>query len=93
VTAALASAARPIRVGFAAETQDLVEHAAEKLARKSLDLIVANDVNAGVFGAETNQVTLLWADGRREDLPRMAKTDVAERVLDAVATLLNSMSS
>jgi phosphopantothenoylcysteine decarboxylase/phosphopantothenate--cysteine ligase len=90
-TAALPTEARPTRVGFAAETQDLVEHAAEKLARKSLDLIVANDVRAGVFGADTNQVTLLWSDGRREDLPRMAKTDVAERVLDAVVALLTSM--
>jgi phosphopantothenoylcysteine decarboxylase/phosphopantothenate--cysteine ligase len=86
-TAALGGDARPIRVGFAAETQDLVEHAVDKLARKSLDLIVANDVSAGVFGAETNQVTLLWSDGRREDLPKMAKTDVAERVLDAVVAL------
>ena len=91
VTASLVTDARPrpIRVGFAAETQDLVEHAAEKLARKSLDLIVANDVSAPVFGAETNQVTLLWADGRRADLPRMAKTSVAERVLNALAALLN----
>ncbi len=89
-TAALPTEARLIRVGFAAETQDLVEHAAEKLARKSLDLIVANDVSAGVFGADTNQVTMLWSDGRHEDLPRMAKTDVAERVLDAVVALLTS---
>jgi phosphopantothenoylcysteine decarboxylase/phosphopantothenate--cysteine ligase len=93
VTASLATEARPIRVGFAAETQDLVEHAAEKLARKSLDLIVANDVSRGVFGAETNQVTLLWSDGRREDPPRMAKTDVAERVLDAVVALLAPASA
>ena len=91
VTASLVTDARPrpIRVGFAAETQDLVEHAAEKLARKSLDLIVANDVSADVFGAETNQVTLLWSDGRRADLPRLAKTAVAERVLNALAALLN----
>ena len=87
-TASLPTDARPIRVGFAAETQDLVEHAAEKVARKSLDLIVANDVSNNVFGADTNQVTLLWSDGRREDLARMAKTDVAERVLDAVVALL-----
>src|ERR1700716_306316 len=92
-TAWLGADPRPVRVGFAAETQDLVEHAAEKLARKSLDLIVANDVSAGVFGADTNQVTLLWSDGRRQDLPRMAKTEVAERVLDAVATLLASASA
>lgn len=79
---------RPVRVGFAAETQDLVEHATEKLARKSLDLIVANDVSHDVFGSDTNQVTLLWSDGRRSDLPRMAKTAVAEAVLDAVSALL-----
>jgi phosphopantothenoylcysteine decarboxylase/phosphopantothenate--cysteine ligase len=88
-TASLAADPRPVRVGFAAETQDLVEHASEKLARKSLDLIVANDVSADVFGADTNQVTLLWSDGRRQDLPRMPKTEVAERVLDAVAALLH----
>src|SRR5216684_6615091 len=60
-TASLAADPRPVRVGFAAETQDLVEHAAEKLARKSLDLIVANDVSDNVFGADSNQVTLLWS--------------------------------
>ena len=73
--------------------RDLVAHAAEKLARKSLDLIVANDVSADVFGADTNQVTFLWSDGRREDLPRMPKTHVAEQVLDAVAALLAQRSS
>jgi phosphopantothenoylcysteine decarboxylase/phosphopantothenate--cysteine ligase len=87
-TAALNPARRPIRVGFAAETQDLIDHATEKLARKSLDLIVANDVSGDVFGADSNQVTLLWSDGRRTDLPRMPKTAVAEQVLDAVAALL-----
>jgi phosphopantothenoylcysteine decarboxylase/phosphopantothenate--cysteine ligase len=87
-TAALAAEPRPIRVGFAAETDDLLAHATDKLARKSLDLIVANDVSGDVFGSDSNQVTLLFADGRRTDLPRMAKTDVAERVLDAVAGLL-----
>jgi phosphopantothenoylcysteine decarboxylase/phosphopantothenate--cysteine ligase len=86
-TALLPHEGRPVRVGFAAETHDLLEHAAEKLARKSLDLIVANDVSADVFGSDDNQVTLLWSDGRREDLPRLPKTDVAERVLDAVAAL------
>ncbi len=87
-TAALAVEPRPVRVGFAAETDDLHANAADKLARKSLDLIVANDVSGDVFGSDSNEVTLLWADGRREQLPRMAKTDVAERVLDAVTALL-----
>lgn len=89
-TAALTPAVRPVRVGFAAETQDLVGHAAEKLARKSLDLIVANDVSDDVFGADSNQVTLLWSDGRRSDLPRMPKSEVAEHVLDAVVTIMAS---
>ena len=65
-----------------------IEHATDKLARKSLDLIVANDVSADVFGSDSNQVTLLWSNGRREDSPRESKTDVAERVLDAVVGLL-----
>jgi phosphopantothenoylcysteine decarboxylase/phosphopantothenate--cysteine ligase len=80
--------ARPVRVGFAAETRDLIEHATEKLARKSLDLIVANDVSGDVFGSDSNEVTLLWSDGRLEQLARMAKTEVAEKVLDAVNGLL-----
>jgi phosphopantothenoylcysteine decarboxylase/phosphopantothenate--cysteine ligase len=87
-TAELAVDPRPTRVGFAAETQDLIDHAMDKLARKSLDLIVANDVSGDVFGSDTNEVTLLWADGRRAALPRMPKTDVAEQVLDAVSALL-----
>ncbi|HEY2596152.1 MAG TPA: bifunctional phosphopantothenoylcysteine decarboxylase/phosphopantothenate--cysteine ligase CoaBC [Chloroflexota bacterium] len=80
--------AGPVRVGFAAETQDLIEHATAKLARKSLDLIVANDVSGDVFGSDSNEVTLLWSDGRREQLARMPKTEVAESVLDAVSVLL-----
>jgi len=87
-TATLPADPRPVRVGFAAETDDLLANATSKLARKSLDLIVANDVSGDVFGSDSNEVTLLWADGRRADLPRMPKAAVAERVLDAVAGLL-----
>jgi phosphopantothenoylcysteine decarboxylase/phosphopantothenate--cysteine ligase len=87
-TALLAADRRVVRVGFAAETQDMVQHASAKLERKSLDLIVANDVSADVFGADSNQVTLLWSDGRQVNLPRMPKSDVAEQLLDAVAALL-----
>ncbi len=87
-TAGLQCQTRPVRVGFAAETQDLVDHATQKLTRKSLDLIVANDVSADVFGSDSNQVTLLWANGRRADHPRLPKTDVAELVLDAVSELI-----
>ncbi len=76
-------------VGFAAETGDLVERARAKLRRKSLDLIVANDVTepgAG-FGTETNRATLLDRTGRCEALPLMSKLEVAHRILDAVLEL------
>ena len=87
-TAELPTSRRPVRVGFAAETRDLLTQAQAKLVRKRLDLIVANDISAGVFGHDTNQVTLLWADGRQQAFPRLPKPDVAERILDAVAALL-----
>ena len=88
-TASLTTRVPPVRVGFAAETQDLLAHAQEKLARKRLDLIVANDVSGDVFGSDSNEVTLLWAAGQQQQLPRLAKSQVAERVLDAVVSLLN----
>jgi phosphopantothenoylcysteine decarboxylase/phosphopantothenate--cysteine ligase len=77
-------------VGFAAESRDLLENAAVKLKSKSLDLIAANDistVDAG-FASETNRVTLLFADGRREALPLMSKNEVAEIIIGRVADLL-----
>lgn len=79
-----------IVVGFAAETHDLVEHAASKLAAKHLDFIVANDVtgSGSGFGSDFNEVKILHADGRREDLPLMPKRDLADEILDRVATLL-----
>jgi phosphopantothenoylcysteine decarboxylase/phosphopantothenate--cysteine ligase len=89
-TARLPVAHQPVRIGFAAETDDLEANAAAKLARKHLDLIVANDVSreGSGFGTDTNQVTLLWPDARRRELPLLAKTEVAEQVLDAVRDLL-----
>ncbi len=77
-------------VGFAAETEALLENAAEKLARKRLDLIAANDVSrpdAG-FGVDTNQVTLLFKDGAAETLPLMSKTAVANHIWDRTLALL-----
>jgi phosphopantothenoylcysteine decarboxylase/phosphopantothenate--cysteine ligase len=81
---------KQIVVGFAAETGDLMKNAAEKLKRKHLDLIVANDVTAegAGFEVETNVVTLLWPDGRCEPLPRLPKRILADRLLDAVRPLL-----
>jgi phosphopantothenoylcysteine decarboxylase/phosphopantothenate--cysteine ligase len=77
-------------VGFAAESRDLLENAASKLQSKGLDLIAANDISAqdAGFAVETNRVTLLFADGRREALPLMSKSEVAETILARVAALL-----
>jgi len=81
-----------ITVGFAAETQDLLSNAREKLQRKRLDLIAANDVTAADagFAVDTNRVTLLAADGSAEPLPLMSKDDVAHAIWDRVAELLGS---
>ncbi len=74
-------------VGFAAETEDLLDHARRKLESKNLDWIVANDVTvkgAG-FDVDTNVVTLLARDGREITLPLLTKREVAERILDVLA--------
>lgn len=75
-------------VGFAAETNDVLAHAKDKLARKNLDMIVANDVTrpgAG-FDVDTNIVTLITKDGQ-EALPMMSKAEVAQRILDRALAL------
>jgi phosphopantothenoylcysteine decarboxylase/phosphopantothenate--cysteine ligase len=86
------AARRPVLVGFAAETGDPVPEARRKLADKGCDLVVANDVTApdAGFGVETNQVTLVRAGCDPEALPLMTKLEVAHRVLDAVAALLDA---
>lgn len=75
-----------VLVGFAAETENLEEHAAEKLQRKNCDLMVANDVGPGsdVFGGDWNQVTLLSRNGEKVALPRLPKREVARAILDYV---------
>jgi phosphopantothenoylcysteine decarboxylase/phosphopantothenate--cysteine ligase len=77
-------------VGFAAETEDLVENARVKLHNKDLDLIVANDVTAADagFGAETNRVVFVEREGEATELPLMSKTAVADAVLARVEGLL-----
>jgi phosphopantothenoylcysteine decarboxylase/phosphopantothenate--cysteine ligase len=81
---------RPVLVGFAAETGSL-DRAEEKLRRKAVDLLVANDVSepGSGFGTDTNRVTILAADGTRDELPLLSKRDVADRVLDRVARALD----
>ncbi len=79
-----------IRIGFAAESEDLIANAESKLMGKGLHLIVANDITSkdGGFGSDSNKVTLLDREGDVEELPAMSKYDVANRILDRVAALL-----
>ena len=77
-------------VGFAAESHFLLENAAEKLKSKKLDFIVANDISAddAGFAVETNRATLLFANGLRETMPLMTKTEVAEKIIEHISKLL-----
>jgi phosphopantothenoylcysteine decarboxylase/phosphopantothenate--cysteine ligase len=79
-----------VRVGFAAETNDILKNAEIKLKEKGLDLIVINDVTeeGSGFGSDTNKVTLLHPDGKQEHLPIMDKHLVAWELLDRVRELL-----
>lgn len=79
-----------LKVGFAAESEDLLKNASEKLRSKGLDLIVANDITApgSGFGTDTNRVILIGREGPPEELPLMPKADVAHRILDRVVRLL-----
>jgi phosphopantothenoylcysteine decarboxylase / phosphopantothenate---cysteine ligase len=82
---------RPILVGFAAETGSL-DRAADKLVRKGVDFLVANDVaeEGSGFGTDTNHVWILSADGETVDLPLRSKRAVAEEILDLVAAALDA---
>jgi len=79
-----------LRVGFAAESENLVANAKEKLEKKRLDLIVANDITAvgSGIGADTNQVVIIGRAGKIEELPLLPKREVADRVLDKVTQFL-----
>jgi phosphopantothenoylcysteine decarboxylase/phosphopantothenate--cysteine ligase len=81
---------RPLLVGFAAETHDVINRARAKRARKGIDLIVANDVSRSDigFGSDANAVTLI-GDGPDEVVPRQSKDAVARVILDRVARLLS----
>jgi phosphopantothenoylcysteine decarboxylase/phosphopantothenate--cysteine ligase len=83
---------RLVRVGFAAETEQLVVHAQEKLRKKQLDLLIANDVSRSDsgFGSDTNQVLIFHAHGAMEDLPVMSKNSVATAIWDRIVSLLST---
>jgi phosphopantothenoylcysteine decarboxylase/phosphopantothenate--cysteine ligase len=77
-------------VGFAAESQALLKNASEKLKSKKLDMIAANDISSedAGFSVETNRITLLFANGKQEVYPLMSKSEVAEIIMQHIATLL-----
>jgi phosphopantothenoylcysteine decarboxylase / phosphopantothenate---cysteine ligase len=80
-----------IRVGFAAESDNLITNAKKKLTNKKLDLIVANDISkadAG-FDVDTNRVTIIDKKGKADELPLLSKREVAERILDRVKGILD----
>jgi phosphopantothenoylcysteine decarboxylase/phosphopantothenate--cysteine ligase len=82
-------------IGFAAETENVAENARKKLKEKNADLIVANDVSAAGagFDSDTNVVTLFSCDGRDLALPRMSKSEVAQRILEEALRLRNVLRS
>jgi phosphopantothenoylcysteine decarboxylase/phosphopantothenate--cysteine ligase len=95
ILAALGATRRDqVLVGFAAETTQLREHAAAKLAAKDLDLVVANDVSApdAGFEVDTNRAILLDSSGSAEELPLMPKPALAAAVLDRVRDLLDQIA-
>ena len=76
-------------IGFAAETQNIVEYAQRKLTQKNLDMIVANDITkegAG-FGVDTNIVKIIDHFGKVEDLPLMSKLELIRMILDRIKEL------
>lgn len=80
---------RPLCIGFAAETHDILRHAKEKLERKGLDMICLNDVSGGkVFGKEENELIIIHKNGEEVPVPRGMKADVAEIIVSEIGKLL-----
>ncbi len=94
ILAELGARKRPgqVLVGFAAESEGLLENAEEKLRRKNLDMIVANDISSKErgFSSDRNSAVLLFADGGREDLPEMEKSEMARLIVGKVADMLGA---
>jgi phosphopantothenoylcysteine decarboxylase/phosphopantothenate--cysteine ligase len=84
-----------IKVGFAAESSNLMENAKQKLKQKGLDLIVANDITASDsgFSTDTNRVTIIDRKGKVDSLPLISKREVADKVLDRVAELFSKLKA
>jgi phosphopantothenoylcysteine decarboxylase/phosphopantothenate--cysteine ligase len=81
-----------VKIGFAAESEDLLDNARRKLTEKRLDLIAANDITAADsgFDVDTNKVTLIDKEGGVEELPLMSKREVADIILDRVAGMFQA---
>lgn len=73
-----------IVMGFAAETNDLIENATKKLQEKGADYIVANDVSKNVFGNDQDQITILKKEGERETWPRLSKVEIANKLVKMI---------
>ena len=86
VAAVAESENRPFTVGFAAETNDVLSYARDKMQRKGLDMIVANDVSDPSIGfnSEHNAATVLWPDGEQA-LPRASKDSIARHIIELIA--------
>jgi len=78
-----------VLVGFAAETDDIIRNAGDKLKKKNLDLIVANTIGlpGGGFASDMNEAVLIERRGNITELPRMTKTELAARIMDAIVEL------
>jgi len=89
VAAVASSGHRPFTVGFAAETQDVLHYARDKLQRKKLDMIVANDVSSRDIGfnSDENEVSVIWADGE-STLARASKHTLAAQIIELIARRL-----
>lgn len=77
-----------IVMGFAAETNDLIENATKKLQEKGADYIVANDVSKNVFGNDQDQITILKKEGERETWPRLSKVEIANKLVKMIKNAL-----
>ena len=84
-----------VMVGFAVETENPITHAREKLQKKNLDFIVINNplVEGAAFGTDTNVVTMLDRKGGTEELPKMSKHKVAEKIMERVESLIGNRAS
>ncbi len=82
--------ANQVVVGFAAETNNLLENASKKLQEKKADMIVANDVSHGVFGSDKDKVTVLRQDKTTENITETTKVEIAKKIIVLVAEELES---